>query len=285
MNFSAGKAGSVTFTTEGTDGKYVIIDAVQFIPVDDQTKQTEVERERLAGRISALEKDIKKQKSSGPKRETAMVTGDDDDAGDIPLAIRGVVHNPGEIVKRGFLQVAAKHARPEIPEGESGRRELAEWIADPENPLTSRVIVNRVWYWLMGRGIVESVDNFGSMGNRPTHPELLDHLATRFVQQGWSMKTLVRDIMLSRVYRQSSQANHDSAKVDPANRLLWRMNRKRLRAEDIRDSLLFVGGTLDLKAGGPNFKPGTRSEYGYTFTRYAAKRLRSGLSQYAATNF
>jgi hypothetical protein len=127
------------------------------------------------------------------------------------------------------------------------------------------VMANRVWHWLIGRGIVPTVDNFGSMGQPPTHPQLLDHLASSFVQRGWSIKKLIREIVLSRVYRLSSATDPEAFRVDPANDWLWRMNRKRLRAEDIRDSLLKIGGSLDLSYGGAHIKPGTKSEYGYQF--------------------
>jgi hypothetical protein len=169
------------------------------------------------------------------------------------------------LIPRGVLQVAQWEPFPEIPDGLSGRRELAEWIADARNPLTSRVMVNRVWHWLIGRGLVSTVDNFGSMGETPSHAQLLDHLASSFIEQGWSIKQLIREIVLSRVYRLSSTEVASSQRVDPENELLWRMNRKRLRAEDMRDSLLLVSGTIDLAYGGENITEGTKNEYGYEF--------------------
>ena len=263
FRFDKGTAGSVTFQTNGTDGKYVIVDAVQFIP--DEAQQKEQQREELTKTIKSLEKKLRTAKTTGPKRPIAMVTADDSDAGDIPLAIRGVVHNKGPIVQRGVLQVAAANSKPAIAKGESGRRELADWIAGEHNPLTARVMVNRIWYWLIGHGLVRSVDNFGSMGDMPTHPELLDHLASEFVRENWSTKHLIRQIMLSRVYQLSTQPSASLAKADVDNRWLGRMNRKRLRAEDIRDTLLFVGGSLDDTFGGPNVNDGTKSEYNYEF--------------------
>ncbi|NND97780.1 MAG: DUF1553 domain-containing protein [Pirellulaceae bacterium] len=265
FRFEAGQGGAVTIGTDGTEGKYVIVDAVQFLPVEDIATEKR-RREELAQRIATLESELAQAEKRGPQRPIAMVTADDDDAGDIHVAIRGVVHNPGPLVKRGVLQVAATDPRPEIPAGESGRRELAQWIADADNPLTARVMTNRIWYWLVGRGIVTSVDNFGSTGSAPTHPELLDHLATQFVQDGWSVKKLIRRILLSSVYQSSSAHDPEQAVIDPENKLLWRMNRKRLRAEDIRDTLLFVSGSLDETFGGPNVSEGTKSEYGYRFT-------------------
>ena len=130
-----------------------------------------------------------------------------------------------------FLQVALYDTPPAFTADESGRRQLAEWIADPRNPLTARVFVNRVWAHLLGAGIVRSVDNFGKLGDAPTHPELLDRLASEFITHGWSLKRLVREIVVSRVYRQQAMHRDDAFLVDPENRLLWRAQRKRLPAE------------------------------------------------------
>jgi hypothetical protein len=130
----------------------------------------------------------------------------------------------------------------------SGRLELANWLADPKHPLTARVMVNRVWQHHFGEGLVRSPDNFGRLGERPTHPELLDWLALRFTENGWSLKKLHKLVMLSATYQQSSSAQVPER--DPENRLLWRFNRRRLEAEAIRDALLFTAGTLDRAAGG-----------------------------------
>jgi len=271
FRFHAGRSGSVTIETTGTDGKYVIVDAVQFLPMQGERSNQEVEQEQqqrrkeLQAKLTALETELQQAQRQVPSRPVAMVTVDDQDAGDIPLAIRGVVHNQGPIVPRGVMQVASQTPRPSIAPGESGRRELAAWIASPENPLTARVMVNRVWHWLMGRGIVKSVDNFGSMGDTPSHPELLDYLAASFVENGWSTKQLIRQIMLSRVYQLSTLDSPSGIDQDPQNTLWWRMNRKRLDAEQIRDTLLLIAGNLDTSVGGPNLDPGTKSEYGYVF--------------------
>jgi hypothetical protein len=162
---------------------------------------------------------------------------------------------------------------PQFSPTESGRRELADWIASPANPLTARVTVNRVWAWLMGAGLVRSVDNFGTTGERPTHPALLDHLAQRFVADGWSVKKLVRAIMLSRTYQLSSAPAADTARLDPDNRLFSHAPRRRLEAEEIRDAMLWSAGRLDLTLGGLNIGSGkaapgpmATSEYGYVFT-------------------
>jgi hypothetical protein len=129
--------------------------------------------------------------------------------------------------------------------------QLADWIADARNPLTARVTVNRIWQKLFGEGLVRSVDYFGARGETPSHPELLDYLASRFMQNGWSQKQLIREVVLSRAYRMSSAHNLTAEARDPDNRLLWRMNRQRLDAEAIRDSMLAISGKLTPSSGGP----------------------------------
>ena len=132
----------------------------------------------------------------------------------------------------------------------SGRLELAKWLTDDRQPLTPRVYVNRVWQQLFGSGIVRSSDNFGIRGDLPSHPELLDYLASEFIKQGWSTKKLVRRLVLTSAYRMSANPNPAAHEIDPENRLLWRMNARRLEAETIRDSILAITGKLDLTAGG-----------------------------------
>jgi hypothetical protein len=165
---------------------------------------------------------------------------------DCPVYDKGEIKKPLAPVKRGALSaIPVKLAT--IGPKESGRRQLADWIASPQNPLTARVIVNRVWLHLFGRGLVETADDFGRMGMKPSHPELLDDLAARFVRDGWSIKGLIRELMLSRTYQMSSSTQSDLAQArDPLNLLLWRANRKRLEAEPLRDAILYLGGTLDL---------------------------------------
>ncbi len=280
FEFKAGTNGFVRISNEGTEGKYVIVDSVQFIRVKapglnllnflkaEKTERAKLEdvRKKLSKELTALEAKAKKTKADGPKQPVAMVAAElEEGLGDIPIAIRGVVHNKGRIVPRGFLQVANLGKAPVVAKESSGRLELAEWISDADHPLTARVMANRVWYWLMGEGLVRTVDNFGMMGEQPSHPELLDHLANSFAEDGWSMKKLVRRIVVSRTYQMVSDGDKESAKADPDNRLLSHMNRKRLDAESIRDALFQVGGILDLEYGGKNVKAGTRSEYGYKF--------------------
>jgi hypothetical protein len=166
------------------------------------------------------------------------------------VAIRGNPDELGEEAPRRFLQILSDGKAQPFTKG-SGRLELAEAIADPSNPLTARVMVNRIWQWHFGRGIVASPGNFGLMGERPTHPELLDYLAARFIESGCSVKALHREIMLSAAYALSSLNIEPNAAKDPENRLLWRGNfQLRVDAEVLRDSLLAVAGQLDLKMGG-----------------------------------
>lgn len=165
---------------------------------------------------------------------------------DSPFFARGEVDKPGEKVPRGFVQVLSTPESPQIPPSTSGRRELADWLTAPANPLTSRVMANRVWHWLFGRGLVESVDNFGTTGQKPSNPALLDHLALRFQQEGWSMKKLIREIVLSRSYQLASTYDAKSFAADPENTLVWRANKRRLEAEGVRDAMLAVSGDLQL---------------------------------------
>jgi hypothetical protein len=172
---------------------------------------------------------------------------------DAPIQKRGEPARPGEIVPRRFLTILGGDPVP--PGGGSGRRELALWLTRPENPLTARVIVNRVWQQHFGRGLVATPNDFGLRSQPPSHPELLDWLATRFREQGWSLKWLHRQILSSQAYGRSSRTAAAAA-ADPANEWLWRFTRRRLSAEEIRDSLLLFGGGLDTSPGqGHPFPP------------------------------
>lgn len=165
------------------------------------------------------------------------------------INIGGDPHTLGEEVPRGFLQVLDREAagRPNISDSESGRRQLAQWLVRRDNPLTARVMVNRIWHHLFGRGLVPSVDNFGKMGEEPSHPGLLDYLAVQFMDQDWSVKSIIREIMLSRSYQLSTGFQRANFENDPDNKLLWRMNRRRLEVEAIRDAMLFVSRELKLE--------------------------------------
>ena len=152
------------------------------------------------------------------------------------------------------LGVLLPDGAPELPQAtQHPRAELAKWVADPENPLTARVMVNRIWQFHFGRGIVATPNDFGRMGVRPTHPELLDYLANEFVSSGFSVKHVHRLILNSNAYRQaSSTVNAAAMEKDPENKLLWKFNRRRLEAEEIRDAMLAISGTLNEKQGGPS---------------------------------
>ena len=199
--------------------------------------------------LARLKEDLKAlEKQRGEQYPFAMGVRDSDVITELPFHKRGSPMNLGDPVERRFIEVLT-------PEGESGkftkgsgRYELAERIA--AHPLTARVIVNRVWAWHFGAGLVRSPSNFGIVGERPSHPELLEYLAQRFVDNGMSIKQLHRDVMLSYVYRQSSANSPVAVAKDPENRLLWRFNRQRMDAEQVRDSLLFVSGLLDTEMFG-----------------------------------
>lgn len=174
------------------------------------------------------------------------------DAGvaNLKVYLRGNPKNLGEVAPRRFLRILAGEEATPFATG-SGRLELADAIASKDNPLTARVMVNRIWLHHFGRGLVGTPSNFGQLGDRPSHPELLDYLAARFIELGWSMKSLHREIMLSSVYQFSSESNERNFTIDGDNRWLWRMNRRRLEVESWRDSMLAVSGKLNPTLGGP----------------------------------
>lgn len=163
---------------------------------------------------------------------------------DCEIAIKGDPFERGEAPARGSLGIPGLPQLPKVPKGASGRLELAQWIVTPNHPLTARVMMNRIWQHLFGRGLVRTVDDFGNTGEKATHPELLDHLAVRFVENGWSMKKMIRTLMLSHTYRESSAGDSAKSQIDGANDLFWRMNLRRMEVEEIRDSLLWLRGDL-----------------------------------------
>lgn len=198
----------------------------------------------------------------------AMILTDSTKPRDSAVLIHGEAENKGDVVPRQFLQILSPPNRVPFQIG-SGRYELALGIASPANPLTARVIVNRVWMHHFDAGIVTTPDDFGNQSAPPSHPELLDYLATRFMAEGWSIKNLHRQIMLSSVYQQSSEGNPRNAQIDPENRLLWRANIRRMDFEEVRDSMLAIGGKLDETMFGRPVNLGTypystrRTIYGY----------------------
>jgi hypothetical protein len=177
------------------------------------------------------------------------------DGFDLALPQTGASQNKPEVVLRRFLEVLSDPAVPFKRRSGSGRRELAEAIASPKNPLTARVIVNRIWQHVFGTGLVRTPDDFGQMGDLPSHPELLDYLATRFVNDGWSIKRLIRTLVLTRAFQLSSRPSAEAQKVDPTNRLWQHYPARRLEAEAIRDSLLAISGRLDPTLFGPSIQP------------------------------
>jgi cytochrome c553 len=174
--------------------------------------------------------------------------------GDTEVHIRGEAEKLGPVVPRGFLTTFDVPDSPKLNSNQSGRLELAEWLTNPKNPLTARVIVNRTWQNLFGQGIVTTVDNFGVNGDVPSHPELLDYLAARFMRDGWSVKKLVRALVLTRAYQLAADATPAHLAADPADRLVWRHAPRRLSAEELRDAMLADAGVLDPKrpAGSPS---------------------------------
>jgi cytochrome c553 len=191
----------------------------------------------------------------GPAAGSALVHGlrDADTIADTAIRYRGEAEKLGPVVPRGFLSVVQVPDAPQVNPAQSGRLELAQWLTSPNNPLSPRVAVNQIWQHLFGEGLVPSADNFGTTGAAPSHPELLDFLAQRLIASGWSRKAMVRDLVLSRAYRLSSQASPEQLQIDPANRLVWRHNPRRLSAEELRDAVLSVTGSLELarSAGSP----------------------------------
>lgn len=199
----------------------------------------------------------------------AMAVYDDPQPKNSPVFIRGQAQVRGEIVPRHTLSIFSTNGKPPPFKNGSGRLELAQTIADPKNPLTARVMVNRIWMHHFGEGIVPTVDYFGTQSEAPSHPELLDFMANYFVENGWSVKKMHRLIMLSNVYQESSDNNVAYEKIDPRDRYLWRANIRRLDFESVRDTMLAISGKLDEKIGGHSVnlvsEPYSyrRSVYGY----------------------
>ena len=257
FNFARNGENFVRISTGNTDG-HVVADAVQWLLVEDEKTASSPQREAyLAGlkeEIKGMEKKLKPLTVKLKSRPLAMTVKEDPEPSDSAVRIRGMESRKGEIVPRGFIQVATLGDAPTIPEDESGRLQLAEWIVSPDNPLTSRVMANRIWNWLFGAGIVRSVDNLGTTGEPPSHPELLDYLAIRLQELDWSIKAMVKEILLSRTWQLSSQVEPGGKKTDPDNRLLTHYPLRRLDAEQLRDAILAVNGELDLTLYGPNIE-------------------------------
>jgi cytochrome c553 len=201
-------------------------------------------------KAAEMRRALNKMKKELPKPPSMIHTLTEGQPVNLHVYLRGNPDKEGDVAPRRFLRILAGDQPPPFQHG-SGRLELARAITDRNNPLTARVLVNRVWQHHFGRGIVGTPSNFGKLGERPTHPELLDHLTSRFLASGWSIKALHREILLSATYQLSCEREDSNAAIDPANRLLWRMNRQRLDVEAWRDALLATSGELDGQVGGP----------------------------------
>jgi len=257
FNFEKGGRCNVIIGTAGTEGRYAIVDAVQFIALADIEREAKVIASVGSDDVDPifrmnegeLKKELNRLINELKDGDLAMAPRDADDSADIHLRIRGEVNQLGEVVKRNFPRALYDGSTPDIAEGESGRLHFSDWIVSGESGLLDRVIVNRIWHHLFGRGLVASVDNFGRLGTGASHPDLLEYLANSFRESGGSIKTLVREIVLSRSYALSCDASADLAKADPANKLFGRQNHRRLTAEEIRDSVLLLSGELDRTPG------------------------------------
>ena len=217
-------------------------------PSKNASPNFEEQQAKLKRQLAKARKGDDEEPEEKPAKDQTLIMGvlDSDKPSDTEVRLRGEPDDRGDTIPRGFLTVASRFDVPKIPESHSGRLELAQWIADPKNPLTARVAVNRFWQHLFGRGIVGTVNNFGNNGEKPTHPELLDYLASDFIQNGWSLKHFVRSVVLSRAYQLSCQSHEAGLAADPDNHLLWRQNQRRLEAEAVRDAMLLASGELDL---------------------------------------
>jgi hypothetical protein len=253
FRFDAETPAEVVLTNGSTGAGVLIVDAVAFVPLDGRESE-QIQKEAAEGHqaeLARLESELKQLgKQKPPGASVAMSVVDEATPADHAINVGGNTMNLGAEVPRGYLTVASRPgaSRPSIPEGQSGRRELAHWLTSPDHPLVARVYVNRVWYWLTGEGIVATPNDFGSTGQPPSNPPLLDYLADFLTEHEFSTKALVRFIVSSSTYRTASESP------------------RRIDAETIRDAILLVSRELDLAhASGPAIKGGTKSEFGYRF--------------------
>lgn len=217
----------------------------------DAAKDPALTRDRRIAAQEALLNELKAVLASPlPIPPRAMIPADVDQPTDEHIRIAGKFDDLGDKIPRGFLQVLCDDITVQVPPEQSGRIALSQWLTDPQTPagwLTARVQVNRIWHHLIGRGLVQTVDNFGRTGETPSHPELLDYLSQQLIDSGWSMKSVIRSIVLSRTFGLSSSHDSENYEQDPENRLLWRAHRRRLDPESLRDAMLTAAGILDLQ--------------------------------------
>ena len=271
FRFSAEADAVVTIDAEESGDGVVIVDAIQFLPNQDVgSAESKTVRQRKLAELKVLESELAKLQKRKPTVPQVMSVRDSTSPADGHIHLRGAVRSLGQKVPRGFLTVAGEFdsaGQPmpvTISSNASGRLEMAEWLVSPSNPLPARVFVNRVWQHVIGEGLVRTPDNFGAMGQLPTHPELLDFLASTFISSDqWSVKSLIRRIVCSRTFRMSSQRPGTKSVSDPDNRFLAHGFRRRLDAEAIRDSLLRVAGQLNLSISGPTIEKITQYDNGY----------------------
>ncbi len=218
-----------------------LVNDPKYAPGPEREKKLVATRQR----INKLQNELLALEDPAAHRPVALGVRDAKAKGDAEIRIRGEAEQLGPAVPRGFLSVLHVPDSVKINPSQSGRLELAYWLTSPSNPLAPRVMANRVWQHLFGQGLVASVDNFGATGETPSHPQLLDHLAARFVRDRWSVKKLVRALVLSRAYQLGSDAPAANMAADPGNRLVWRHSPRRLDAEEIRDAMLAAAGNLD----------------------------------------
>lgn len=222
-------------------------DASRLAEIAEEIRVQEAEITEWDRKIEELDAELKKLTDNPPEfPDYCMAVREHDEPADCAIRIRGEPKRKGDVVPRGVLSLfgEAANAAEATTAQQSGRKELAEWLVTDAHPLTARVAVNRLWQRLFGRGLVETPDSFGHMGSRPSHPQLLDWLARRFITTDWSVKQMIREIVLSRTYRLSSDHSSFNSRIDPGNIRLWRASVRRLDAESLRDAMLSVSGEL-----------------------------------------
>ncbi len=239
-------ANSDDFVTVEERFFYDVNDEVFIPPKEEREEALSADAKSQVAELRKALEELKEAAPAVPPLASAVAEGE---IVEQRVFVRGNHKNLGDPVPKAFPAVLTLETQPSVRQG-SGRKELGEWLSQPSHPLTSRVMVNRIWQWHFGEGLVRTPNNWGTTGQKPTHPELLDYLATEFARRGWSIKSVHRLILSSNTYRMSSRLSEDRQSTDPANHLWSHFNRRRLRMEEIRDSYLALDGALDLTMGG-----------------------------------